>query len=286
MPKFLTGTALNLALEKLFEEAEETLILISPYIKLHPRFISILKTKLELDKLEITIVFGKNETDKSKSLTESDFEFLKTFRNIRILYEPNLHAKYYANESSALITSMNLYSYSQDRNIEAGVLIKKDSLLNNLANNLVTNVTGDESFDREAEDYFDKVIDYAETLFDKEPQYDSVLLGLHKKFKQSIVVEDRLTETFLKTPLLANEKIAPVTAASEFGFCIRTRKKIAFDPSQPLSPEALESWNKFKNKEYPEKYCHFSGEPSNGLTSFSKPILRKNWNKAKQHIKN
>ena len=33
--------------------------------------------------------------------------------------------------------------------------------------------------------------------------------------------------------------------------------------------------------DYLEKYCHFSGEPSNGETSFNKPILKKNWKKAK-----
>ena len=36
------------------------------------------------------------------------------------------------------------------------------------------------------------------------------------------------------------------------------------------------------NKDLPEKFCHFSGEPSNGETSFNKPILHKNWKKAKE----
>ena len=45
---------------------------------------------------------------------------------------------------------------------------------------------------------------------------------------------------------------------------------------------AFQSWKKFSNNEYPEKYCHFSGELSNGETTFSRPILRKNWTKAKE----
>ena len=49
----------------------------------------------------------------------------------------------------------------------------------------------------------------------------------------------------------------------------------------PFSQKAYKSWQKFKNEEYPEKYCHYSGEPSYGETSFSKPILKKNWRKSK-----
>lgn len=35
-----------------------------------------------------------------------------------------------------------------------------------------------------------------------------------------------------------------------------------------------------EDPDYKEKYCHFSGEPSNGETSVNKPILKKNWKKA------
>jgi phosphatidylserine/phosphatidylglycerophosphate/cardiolipin synthase-like enzyme len=41
-------------------------------------------------------------------------------------------------------------------------------------------------------------------------------------------------------------------------------------------------WSQFGDPDYPEKFCHFSGEPSNGETSVSKPILKKNWKKAKE----
>jgi hypothetical protein len=47
-----------------------------------------------------------------------------------------------------------------------------------------------------------------------------------------------------------------------------------------MSNKAFKMWNKYGDKEYQEKYCHYSGEPSNGDTSFAKPILRKNWKKA------
>ena len=44
----------------------------------------------------------------------------------------------------------------------------------------------------------------------------------------------------------------------------------------------LSLWSKYEDKKYPEKFCHFSGEDSKGETSVGKPILKKNWNKAKE----
>ena len=67
-------------------------------------------------------MFGKNEQDPSKSMKLEELDFFKEFSNIEIKYEKRLHAKYYANDYSAILTSMNLYSHSQDNNIEAGVI--------------------------------------------------------------------------------------------------------------------------------------------------------------------
>ena len=61
MAEFLQGDQLNAALSTIFDKAEEDLIIISPFIKLHSRIKDILKSKKENDKLKITIVFGKNE---------------------------------------------------------------------------------------------------------------------------------------------------------------------------------------------------------------------------------
>lgn len=44
----------------------------------------------------------------------------------------------------------------------------------------------------------------------------------------------------------------------------------------------IPSWKKFSTRDFRENYCHYSGEPSNGQTTFAKPILRKNLDKAKE----
>lgn len=176
-----------------------------------------------------------------------------------------LHAKYFANERNAILTSMNLYSYSQDNNIEFGVLTEGTK----------------ESLDKEAWEYFDRVIKQSELLFQRSPQYESKMFGLSEKYKESIVEVDKLTDFFAnRNKYDSQSKNSNTTKNNLSGYCIRTGERIPFNPNKPMSDKAYESWSKFKNENYPEKYCHFSGEESNGETTFAKPILRKNWAKA------
>ena len=298
MAKFLTGNELNSELEKLFEKAEEQIILISPYIKLHDRYASTLRTKINNPKLEITIVFGKNEDDISKSMKQEDFIFFKEFPNIQIRYEKRLHAKYYASESSAIMTSMNLHSYSQDNNIESGVLTKA-TLLGNLASNFLTNVTGEDSFDNQAWEYFKRVIDQSDLLFHKLPQFDKGTfgIGLNKKYLSSKIEIDKLSDFFADKPKVdssyrrdkTNESknveqfVQPINSTQiQTGFCFRTGISIPFNVEKPMCYDAYRKWNEFGNPDYPERFCHFSGEPSNGETCVGRPILKKNWKKAKE----
>jgi hypothetical protein len=294
MATFLTSNELNTALESLFECADEHLILISPYIKLHDRYASVLKTKKDNYSLKITVVFGKNEEDISKSMKQEDFNFFKDFPNIEIRYEKRLHAKYYANESSAILTSMNLYNFSQDNNIEAGVLTNRKGILGSLTNNLVSNVTGQDTLENQTAYYFDRVIEQADLLFLKVPKFESTMLGLSKRYTTSIIETDKLSDFFtnkIKSDTFKKENIVAKQGSSQYvnrqattqiGFCIRTGVQIPFNQKQPMSDTAFQSWKKFSNNEYPEKYCHFSGEQTNGETTFSRPILRKNWSKAKE----
>jgi hypothetical protein len=292
MARFLKGNELNSELEKIFENATEKLILISPFIKLHERYASVLKSKRNNPSLEIIVVFGKNEEDFSRSMNLEDFSFFKEFPNIQIKYEKRLHAKYYANESSAIISSMNLYSYSQDNNIEVGVMTTA-TILGNLASNFVGNVTGEDTFDRQALSYFMRVVDQSELLFKKTPTFENIMLGLSKKYKESIIEKDTLSDFFSRHTTSPIKKQADKNTShrnvivnsqtdSRTGFCIRTGKPIPFNLKQPMCDEAYKSWAKYKRKDFKENYCHFSGESSNGETSYAIPILPKNWKEAEQ----
>lgn len=114
MAKFLNTSATNYYLEELIKSASDRLILISPYLKLNDRIKELLEDKNRL-KIDVRIVYGKSELklDEINWLRELDF--------IRTSFCKNLHAKCYINEESAIITSLNLYEFSQINNNEMGV---------------------------------------------------------------------------------------------------------------------------------------------------------------------
>lgn len=284
MANFIYGTELNLAIEGMISEADEFLWFISPYIKLHDRIKDELKRKKEEHELQIVIVFGKNEADLSKSVSIEDINFLKEFPNVQICYEKNLHAKYYASEDFSLLTSMNLHQFSQNTNIEAGVVMRPKGAIKQLANIALSNSDAGE----DAENYFYDIIKHSETLFKKVPEYDNGILGFNKKYKNSKVEIDKLDSFFsaaksdYKTPrdnsFNQYSKSQPqqqsyASSQPQMGYCIRTGVQIPFNPSRPYSYEAYQSWAKFENFDYVEKFCHLTGKPSYGKTSMRNPIL-------------
>lgn len=120
MAKFLNTSATNYFLEELIKNAQDKIILISPFLKLNDRIKELLADKNRL-KIDIRIVYGKSE------LQPEETRWLKELEFVRTSFCKNLHAKSYINESSAIITSMNLYEFSQVNNNEMGIFIERDS---------------------------------------------------------------------------------------------------------------------------------------------------------------
>jgi hypothetical protein len=172
MPKFLTGHNLNHKVGEIIEKAEKRLILISPYIRLHSYYKKLLQVKLINPNLEIIVVFAKSGANPIKNIAVKDVEFFKQFTNIELRIESKLHAKYYANEKESILTSMDLYDYSQENHIEAGVLSSS-----NVFNNILR-----DSFDIQAYDHFLTVVAKSEIIYKAVPEYSYNLLG-QKKFK-------------------------------------------------------------------------------------------------------
>lgn len=268
MAEFLTEHKLNEAISQIFKSAEKQIFVLSPYIKFHSRIRDILLDIKENPKVELIIVFGKNEEDITKSLFKDDFLFLQEFPNIQIRYEERLHAKYYANESSGVLSSMNLYDFSQNNNIEFGIRSEVGFL---------ESITG-KSLDSEAFEYFNGVIKKSKLMFERIPVYDSKLMGLQKVYTNSVTQKDDLSSLFVVSKKAS--KPTKTSSSSKGGYCIRTGEPIPFNIKRPFCDKAFESWNRYKDEDYKEKYCHFSGEKSNGETSYSRPILKKNWKKA------
>jgi phosphatidylserine/phosphatidylglycerophosphate/cardiolipin synthase-like enzyme len=118
MARFLNTSATNYFLEELIKDAKDRLILISPFLKLNDRIKELLSDKDPL-KIDVRIVYGKSE------LQPTEMAWLQDLTYIRTSYCKNLHAKCYLNESACIITSLNLYEFSQVNNNEMGILMRR-----------------------------------------------------------------------------------------------------------------------------------------------------------------
>ncbi|MGO2278913.1 MULTISPECIES: phospholipase D family protein [unclassified Psychrobacter] len=119
MAKFLNSSGTTYHLEELIKNASDRLIIISPYLKLNERIKELLEDRNRL-KIDIRIVYGKND------LHPEEINWLKNLTFIRTSFCKNLHAKCYLNENECIITSLNLYEFSQVNNNEMGVLIYRN----------------------------------------------------------------------------------------------------------------------------------------------------------------
>lgn len=231
MAKYLRTSGITAHVEELIRDAKDRLYIISPYLKLSPNIKELLQDK-EREKVESRFIFGKQE------LNSGEMNFLKSLSYVRLYFYNNLHAKCYLNEKKMVISSMNLYEFSQVNNKEMGILI-----------------------DRNNSD--DRCV-YEDAWKDIES-----LLNNAKTFHDSEKAPERKGESTLR------KEIPP-------GYCVRTGVEIPFNIEKPLSYEAYKIWSKHADGDFAEKYCHFSGELSHGATCVNKPILKKNWKRAKE----
>lgn len=243
MAKFLNTTGVSYHLEELIKGTKDKLILISPYLQFNERIKEHLNN-LNIQKRDIRIIYRENK------LQHEENNWLEGQIGVRTSICKNLHAKCYINENEAIITSMNLYEFSQQNNNEMGIFITK---LND-------------------PELYNSTIDEANRLLTISEEIRVTVRKVTAESHPKIIHKSFESNNFNK----AKEK--------QNGFCIRTGASIAFNVEKPMSYDAFKSWSKFGDVNYAEKYCHFSGEESKGATSVSKPILIKNWKKAKENF--
>lgn len=114
MQLFLNTSKLNTYIPKLITSSEKELIIVVPYIQVSETIYKSLK-KADEKGVEITIIYRENK------LSELEKKKIRTLNNLNLLYHPNIHCKCYYNGSSLIISSMNMYEYSEKNNREMGV---------------------------------------------------------------------------------------------------------------------------------------------------------------------
>ena len=193
--------------------AKSKLILVSPYLQISKTFYERLKDASNRN-VSIKIIYGKDE------LKPNQRNSLAELKNVELFYFKNLHAKCYFNETEMVITSMNMYEFSEKNNREMGVNIIKNS----------------------DKDLFDKAV--AETYSIMQSSEQIFLRKTDRSSANRKQTDNKLTK-FKKTIR---------------GYCIRCQARIDYNPDKPFCNDCFSVWVQFENPDYQENVCHRCGE--------------------------
>ena len=234
MAEFLTTTGISNRLEEIIKNANERLWLISPFLKVNLRIKRLLEDKIRLrPDIETRVIYGKNE------LQPDENDWLESMTSIRTFFCRDLHAKCYMNEKEALLTSMNLYEYSQVNNYEMGILVSCE----------------------EDPELYEKIKEESMQLVRTSEEIRVTVARVEATENDkadSVATETRRTPR--PVPATENRRpLRPAPATPKTGFCIRCKADIPANPTRPYCQRCFTSWNRYKNEEYEEKHCHTCG---------------------------
>ena len=232
MAKFITRHEIVRCLHRIIKEAEEELVLVSPFIKTDNTTKSLLKNMKRSTR--INVIYGKKE------LKLEEKGFLEEL-SIKAIFREHLHAKCYLNENEALLTSMNLYVFSQEHNDEMGILVSKkdDPDLYAAIYRQVMAWTGSRQIEESASVM--RAVMVQALLLAKDPDLGFLGASEYARILVSIDEDVRLV-------------------VDENGFCVRCKANMPFTTLKPYCRRCYNSWIQYKNLGYKEKHCHMCGQ--------------------------
>lgn len=252
MAEFLTTQGTSYHLERIIMNADTWLVLISPYLKLSRNFEERLRDA-DRRNVDMTIIYGKSEIGPDEKAR------LRQFKNLELRFCDNLHAKCYINEDSVVITSMNMYDFSEKKNREMGVLITAGN---------------DIDVYREARREVESIV-RASVKNGNHTNSNSVGTTLPAVDSRSAERRDALG-----IKRVMNTLSAMLTGEKLEGHCIRCNTAVPLNVDSPLCDEHYRVWARWRDPAYEEKYCHGCGQEVS--TTKDKPLCRRCYNLAKR----
>ena len=233
MVKFYTTNGISAALDDLVKNAHKQLFLISPYLQISKNLRSLIKEADRHALIDIKVVCRKDS-----NWPPDDISFLQNLENAKIKSIEGLHAKIYLNESTAIITSMNLYLHSQQNNKEVGLI-------------------------------FDAIED--KEIYDQIFKEVTRLIEDAEKIQYKITIDKEQPITAKQEIAMEKPSTKPIQKSDKkTGYCIRCHAEMELNPDKPLCSKCYPIWAKYSDKSYPEKYCHVCGKESK--QSVGKPV--------------
>ena len=234
--RILIDDAVGNAVLDLIREAKEKVVLVSPYNRFwrHPSVKDAIHEAIQRD-VRVTVVYRQEKVNDGRNKDLANW-LLEEGGDV---YEVEwLHAKIYLNESSLLVTSMNLLESSSKNSREVGIRI-------------------DDRRERE------ELRDYVNKLIDR---------GRHVNPAKAGTVGERPALSGTSPPGRAGRRPASARskAVKATGHCIRCAKDIPLNAEKPLCLTDYKQWEKREKRDYPEKHCHRCGKEYS--TTFAKPL--------------
>lgn len=213
MAKFLTTYGTSHQIENIIRNAKQKLVLVSPYLQLSKTFFERLQDA-NRQHVEIKIIYGKDD------LKPNERNSLAELSRLQLFYFENLHAKCYFNESEMVITSMNMYEFSEKNNREMGVFITRSD----------------------------------------DPQlFDDAIKETHSIVQSSELISlAKTTRRFYADA--KQKKDSKEASKPKRGYCIRCEERIAYSIDKPYCYDCFVVWSQFENPHYQESVCHGCGE--------------------------
>lgn len=234
---FVSDEKIMQSIYELIDQAQEQIIIVSPYINLWGHLVK----KLEKSQADVLFIARKNQDGKLEDLKVKMNEL-----RFKLAVVENLHAKIYLNEKRCIISSMNLYDYSTANSREIALLIDDQNVLS------------------EINKYIDEeLIPEAELITDTASK--RIAKGL--KSLAGFVAGQLSKEPIKNTQQQSQNSFRRDELK---GHCIRCGNSIKANPDRPLCGGCYEKWNVYKNRAFKEKYCHACGKQEQ--TSVEKPV--------------
>ncbi len=203
MAEFLDTTGVSAQLTEIIKNAQDRLVIISPYLRVNRQIKELLEDKDRM-RINVWVIYGKNE------LRPEENNWLRSMNSIKTGFLSDLHAKCYMNEDEALVTSMNLYEYSQVNNYEMGISVSREK---------------DPELYEEIKKESDRILRACDMI--------TVTVDRVEKTPKESPPPPETSETRTR------KEATPVLQAPEKGFCIRCKADLPANPTQPYCSRLL-----------------------------------------------
>ena len=233
MVEFCDTKEIAAGIQNIIQDARAEIFLVSPYIKADRQISERLAAQANSNpEVRISVIYGKTD------LRPEVWEWLKGLPSVEVRFRPDLHAKCYLNEQVALVTSMNLYDFSEVNNDEMGLLVSANA--------------------KDEREIYNKILS------------DVRRIAANSEVRKAAIAKPASASRTRPAPKPTPSKPAATSGIPKVGFCIRDKAAIPANPVKPYCERCYRSWNRYKDPEYEEKHCHICGKEND--STMVKPL--------------